>query len=120
MPNAVAHQLGAALAVGGTVARHQYVNNGEVDWKPVGAALLAGKLGSLPDMLEPAFHPNHRGFFHSVTFLAGVGYGGYRLYKWEPEDDFGKLLRWMGMVTCGAIGVHLLMDATTRKSLPLI
>jgi inner membrane protein len=120
MPNAAAHKLGAALAVPTAFAGHQHKTRGEIDWKPIGAAWLAGELGSLPDLLEPAIHPNHRGIFHSVTCLAGVGYGGYRLYQWEPEDDFGKLVRAIGMIACGAIGVHLLMDATTKKSLPLI
>ncbi len=120
MPNASAHKLGAALAVGGAVASHQHSTKGEVDLKPIGAAWLAGELGSLPDLLEPAIHPNHRGFFHSFACLAGVGYGGYKLYQWEPEDDLGKLMRGIGLVACGAFAVHLLMDATTKKSLPLI
>ena len=29
--------------------------------------------GKLPDLLEPALHPNHRKFFHSLLFAAGVG-----------------------------------------------
>lgn len=119
MPSAGAHKLGAALAVGTAVAGHQHENHGRIDWKAFGAAWLAGELGSLPDILEPAIHPNHRGFFHSVTCLAAVGYGGYKLYQWEPEDDFDKVVKWLGLFATGAFGVHLLMDATTKKSLPL-
>lgn len=106
--------------MGTAVAVHQHSKHGEIDWKALGATWLAGELGTLPDILEPANHPNHRDFFHSVTCLATVGYGGYKLYQWEPVDDFGKLLKGIGLVTAGAFGVHLLMDATTQKSLPLI
>ncbi len=120
MPNAAAHKLGAAVAVGTAFARHQHSTNGQIDWKTFAAAWLAGELGSLPDLIEPAIHPNHRGFFHSITCLAAVGYGGHRLYQCEPEDELGKLLKGVGLAALGSFGVHLLMDATTKKSLPLI
>jgi membrane-bound metal-dependent hydrolase YbcI (DUF457 family) len=120
MPNAATHQWGAALTVGAAVARHQYVTDGKVDFKALAAALLAGQLGSLPDLLEPALHPNHRGFFHSVTCLALVGYALYRLYRWEPEEPLEKLVKWLALIAGGAFATHLLMDATTSKSLPLV
>lgn len=120
MPNAAAHQLGAALTVGGSVARHQYVTNGEIDWKAIAAAIIAGKFGSLPDLLEPAIHPNHRGFFHSLTCMALVCYALYRLYHWEPESPMETGLKWLGLIAGGAFVTHLAMDATTKKSLPLI
>lgn len=120
MPNAAAHKLGAAFTVGIAVAHHQNVTNGEIDKKAVVAALLAGNFGSLPDLLEPAIHPNHRGFFHSISCLAVVGYAVYRLYHWEPEDGTGKVLKGLGIVVGGAYITHLLMDATTKKSIPLI
>ena len=37
--------------------------------------------GTLPDLLEPALHPNHRQFFHGVLFAAGVSIALYKLYQ---------------------------------------
>lgn len=59
---------------------------GKLTFKPIVGAGLAVLLTNLPDQMEPATHPNHRQFFHSVA--------------------------------CAAYGVHLALDATTRKSLP--
>ena len=77
-------------------------------------------LGTLPDLFEPATSPNHRRFFHSLTFAALLGVGAYKLYHWQPETDADKLLRALGLVGIGAYLIHLAMDATTAKSLPLI
>jgi membrane-bound metal-dependent hydrolase YbcI (DUF457 family) len=75
---------------------------------------------SLPDLLEPALHPNHRKFFHSVALFAGLGYGLHRLYKWDAQDDWQRLLRMAGLVAGAAYLAHLTRDALTAKSLPLI
>lgn len=66
------HRVMAAVCVGGAAA---------ADWKeddhwakhPLVAAATAAGCGTLPDIIEPALHPNHRQFFHSVLFAAGVG-----------------------------------------------
>ena len=42
---------------------------------PFAMGAAAACLPSLPDILEPALHPNHRKFFHSVTVFAALGYG---------------------------------------------
>ena len=85
------------------------------------AAATAGwSLASLPDLVEPATSPNHRQFFHSVAFGVVVGVGVYRLYKWEPRTDGGKLLRWLGLAGGAAYLIHLTLDATTKRSLPLV
>ena len=34
----------------------------------MGATLSAMATAKLPDLIEPAVHPNHRSTFHSVTF----------------------------------------------------
>lgn len=98
------------------------------DWKdgdhwakhPITAAPPAAGCGTLPDLLEPALHPNHHQFFHSLLFAAGVGVLLYRLYQWEPETDGGHLLRALALIGGGAYLVHLAMGAFTRKSLPLV
>ncbi|MDT8383615.1 MAG: metal-dependent hydrolase [Gammaproteobacteria bacterium] len=87
--------------------------------EPVVNASLAAACGTLPDILEPAFHPNHRQLFHSVGFAVLLGYGLYSLWKWQPEDEGRQLARKLGLVIGGAYLVHLAMDASTPKSLPL-
>jgi inner membrane protein len=70
----------AAVCVGGAVAS---------DWKeddhwakhPLVAAATAAGCGTLPDVLEPALHPNHRQFFYSFLFAIDVGFVLYKLYQ---------------------------------------
>lgn len=114
-----AHRTVAGLVVGVTIAYREH-QQGESSAKPFVGAGLAALLGTLPDWIEPANHPNHRQFFHSIAFAAGLGYGGYKLYKWQPQEDWQKALRFIGLVGIGAYLVHLGMDATTPKSLPLV
>jgi membrane-bound metal-dependent hydrolase YbcI (DUF457 family) len=87
---------------------------------PLASAGLAACFGCLPDQLEPAIHPNHRQFFHSLAFAAVLIYAGKRVYDWRPDDDLGKATRYVVLVGLGAYGVHLAMDALTKKSLPLL
>ncbi len=119
MPNALAHRVGASLALAGATA---YVETR--DGKVTGKTLLAGvggyALGTLPDLIEPALHPNHRQFFHSFTALGLAAYGMKKLYDWEPETGKGKFWRGVGFIVSGAYGVHLAMDAFTKRSLPLV
>lgn len=119
MPNAIAHRIGAGAVIGLATAKIES-DKGQVSLQPVINAALGASMGTLPDVIEPALNPNHRKFFHSVTALGMVGYGGYKLWKWEPETDFEKLLKGIGLIGCGAYMTHLLMDSTTPKSLPLI
>jgi inner membrane protein len=76
--------------------------------------------GMLPDLAEPATSPHHRQFFHSLAFAALLGYSVYRLYQWDPETPQTHFLRVLGLVAGGAYLVHLALDATTKRSLPLI
>lgn len=95
----------------------------------------AGYLGSrIPDVLEPAHHPNHRGPVHSVATLALVGHQlaplaarANRLALANAEREGDPLLRFLKQFAAG-LGVgaaagftsHLAADATTPKSLPLL
>lgn len=81
---------------------------------------LGALLGTLPDILEPADHPNHRQFFHGLAFAAVLSYSGYKLYKWKPEEPWQEVVRMVGLIAIGAYLIHLAMDATTSKSLPVI
>lgn len=71
--------------------------------------------GSLPDLLEPAHHPNHRQEFHSAAFGLVVILSGYGSHTQQLNPLAQILAR-----GC-AIGYanHLLDDAYTPKSIRL-
>jgi len=71
-------------------------------------------------MLEPASHPNHRQLFHSLAFAGVLGVAAHKLYTWEPDSPFDEATRFVLLVGVGAYLIHLLLDAGTPKSLPLI
>lgn len=121
MPNASTHQLGAATAVGliSLAYELQQGDNANLE-RPLMATALAAMTATLPDVIEPATNPCHRQFFYSVIFAMLVGYGLFRLYKWEPREDWQKALRFGGLVMGGAYLIHLIMDAFTPSSLPLV
>ncbi|MDQ8184257.1 metal-dependent hydrolase [Pelagicoccus sp. SDUM812002] len=86
----------------------------------IGSAILYIGLGilggSLPDLLEPATSPNHRGFFHSLAFGAAVMafvYGEHS-EEWDPE------LRKLARAFAKSYLSHLAADLTTPKGLPLL
>jgi membrane-bound metal-dependent hydrolase YbcI (DUF457 family) len=132
--------LGAGLATARQLPQeHQLVH--------VGFATLGGVIGSmLPDVIEPATSPNHRGSFHSL--LAAGGLTAATAADWsarchrraaecdaraaqcqvgshERSDQELKALcfRALAGLIIGLIagyGSHLLLDSTTSRSLPLI
>lgn len=120
MPNAAAHTLGAAIGVGLIHMVHEQENEDSPSGMPFASAGLAACFGCVPDRLEPAIHPNHRQFFHSLAFGALLIYAGKKIYDWSPEDDLAKAARYVALVGIAAYGVHLAMDALTKKSLPLV
>lgn len=87
-----------------------------------GTGITIGALfGKLPDILEPSIgNPNHRQFCHSVLVLTVLGGGLKNLYDWQPEDAMDKCLRGLGLIAGCAYVSHLLCDAITPRSLPLI
>lgn len=119
MPNKLAHCTVAALATGAVILNTE-AKEGKKTSAPLGGSLLAAICTNLPDMLEPAIHPHHRQFFHSVAFAAMIGCGMYKLCQWEPQTEGEKLLKSCLLVAGGAYLVHLAMDACTRRSLPLV
>ena len=67
MSNAAAHRLGAAVVLAAAVA-HEDSKNGVTSNRPITAACVGFTCGTLPDVIEPALHPNHRQFFHDQVF----------------------------------------------------
>jgi membrane-bound metal-dependent hydrolase YbcI (DUF457 family) len=73
-------------------------------------------VGALADVIEPATTPNHRAFFHSVTF---GGVGTYACFgphsdNWSQETKEGGRFLWLCYLS------HLVADSTTPKGLPLL
>jgi inner membrane protein len=119
MSNSATHGLAAFTTVTVLSAvdeRHR----GQATLRPLLDGAAGALLTSLPDKLEPAIHPNHRQFFHSVVFAAGVGYATYQAYKWQPTNDWEQILRWLVIIGGVAYLTHLALDACTAKSLPLV
>ncbi len=119
MANGAVHQLaGAAAGIGICLKMNGDSPDNQLD--PSVAAVLGAYMGKLPDWLEPAAHPNHRQFFHSVAVLVACAYGIKKLYDWEPEAQEKVWLRRLLLVGGVAYISHLVLDGMTPKSLPLI
>ena len=81
------HAIGAAVVVGlGSLflSSKSDKSTGQRVMEAGISSELAAVLGSVPDLLEPATHPNHRQFFHSVLFGLTVAGGLLKLYEWNP------------------------------------
>lgn len=119
MANRLEHEIIGAITGGAFAALNKDDANKYAVNMATGAAL--GKYAArLPDILEPALHPNHRKFFHSWLFLGAVGTGMYQLYQWNPEEGHKKVFKWGLMIAGAAYASHLLRDSLTPKGLPLI
>lgn len=119
MACAFAHRVVAGAGIGIAIAYRESQTGEQTVWPLLGCGLGA-TFGTLPDILEPADHPNHRQFFHSFLFAAVLGYLGYKLYKWNPEEPWQKAARMLGLIAISAYLIHLSMDFVTPKSLPLV
>lgn len=117
--NAAAHRFMAGAVVSVFLANREQ-KSGQTTLQPVAAGFLASVLTKMPDLLEPATSPNHRQFFHSVAFASILGVGLYKLHQWEPQEAADKFWKTLGMLAISSYLIHLAMDATTAKCLPLI
>tara|TARA_R110002049_G_scaffold20717_2_gene75867 strand:- start:4542 stop:4922 length:381 start_codon:yes stop_codon:yes gene_type:complete len=121
--NKKTHAVGAGFAMAIAAyceARERELPAEEAAGNAIASGGVAAICGSLPDLLEPAVHPNHRQFFHSVVFAAALIEGGRRIYRWQPEENWQRLVRNLTLIAGGAYLVHLAMDASTAKSLPML
>jgi len=86
-------------------------------WEVAGFAAIGGVVfGCLPDILEPALTPCHRGLFHSVGCGGAVFYGafGEHTAAWDPESRMK--VRSMALSYLS----HLYLDSNTPSGLPLL
>lgn len=78
--------LGATAGVSG-YALYSWIKQEEMSLPELVGFALSGTIGAfLPDILEPATSPNHRSFFHSVSF---VGMAGPPMWSsvWRIRDE---------------------------------
>lgn len=116
--NGPTHRLIAGVAVAIHLADSE-AKDGAPTLKPVAGGAAAALLTNLPDFLEPATSPNHRAFFHSLAFTALLSTGLYKLHQWQPETASERFWKDIGMLAGVAYLIHLALDFTTHKSLPL-
>ena len=89
---------------------------GEMLCLGVAGGAVGAAAATLPDMLEPAYHPHHRKFFHSFTAGSLALYGAYRAFDSEPSS-LGKATA----LSAGAgYAAHLLSDSETAFGIPLL
>lgn len=117
--NAAAHRITAGAAIFLVMAHQEEVVGENTAW-PLAGGVAASVLTCLPDRIEPAINPNHRQFFHSLMFAVGLGYCFLKIRQLEPESKEGAIIRKIALVGIAAYLVHLALDATTAKSLPLV
>ena len=85
-----------------------------------GIALSAGVgvIGaSLHDLVEPAIHPNHRAFFHSIAFNGLVAVSLRRVCADPAVTPGSKML--LAAIGLGCLS-HPCLDAFTPKGLPIV
>ncbi|MDK2826699.1 MAG: inner membrane protein [Methanolobus sp.] len=79
-------------------------------------AIALSTVGSiLPDKIEPSANPHHRSFFHSFLVLIITGLLSYHLLTGVNSANMFMI----GFLGAGYVS-HLVLDATTPESLPLI
>lgn len=120
MPNGLAHSVVGGLS-GLAVAVLDKEDNGNSYHNTLPAIGMGAVFGKLPDVLEPSLkNPHHRQFFHSLVILGLVGYGTKKVYDWQPKDSLESILRFLALCAGAAYMSHLLLDAMTSRSLPLM
>lgn len=117
--NAAEHRLSSAMVMG-SLAASMTKKPEDTVVNTVTACAGGYYFATLPDLVEPATDPHHRQFFHSVLFAAALGYGLYKVYRWETQSPLEEFARKLALVVGGAYLVHLAVDATTKRSLPLV
>lgn len=90
----------------------QRFNVGRLAVRTAGSYYLGQLGGILPDEIEPAYHPNHRGIAHSKLALTAVG--ARIAYTLENNQPFV----WMERAVHVGYFSHLEADSRTPKGLP--
>ena len=122
MPNFKQHALIGTVAGVGFNVLNYYVkkqHNPEVrfDLKELLFCAVTGCIAaSLPDLIEPATNPNHRGFFHSIVVGITIPWLTYKSHKGKLDP---RIKPFLDIIGPGYVS-HLLADSFTSKGLPII
>jgi len=81
------------------------------------AAVAGGLIATIPDVLEPATDPNHRGPLHSVGALAACV---AVIKKVLDSREIASWAKVWSIVGAAAYASHLVLDGVSPKSLPLL
>jgi membrane-bound metal-dependent hydrolase YbcI (DUF457 family) len=112
------HAIAGVVTAGVWELGDTLVKNEQFDWASLGLSGLGGLLGSmLPDILEPAYHPNHRSLAHSWSAAGTMVWFAISVIQSETASARQKAF-WRSFLL-GALS-HLALDACTPKSLPLV
>ena len=118
MPNAKQHAIVGAAVGAGAWYLYCLFTERPLD---LGELLLAGGggavVGLLPDVFEPATHPNHRSTLHSYACAGLLSYGTKCLWE-NPAVGGDQKMQWT--ICCLSYLSHLIADGQTPKGLPLI
>lgn len=117
--NGVAHKTVTGISIA-TFLAIQDQREGRASARPLAGGAAAALLACLPDLMQPATHPNHRQFFHSLVFAGVLVTGFMKLREYKPSSTGAALLRRLGLIAMPAYLIHVAMDATTAKSLPVV
>lgn len=120
MPCAATHRLVNMTATAAFLAAHKPGPDNHALPHPAVGATLSATLATLPDLIEPAVHPHHRQFFHSLVFAGLVGYGIHKAYHWQPQTQLHEIIRLAVLLGGSAYLLHLAADFMTARSLPFI
>ena len=83
----------------------------------MGSLLSGSAISSVPDEIEPATNPNHRGTFHSLTLATVIGLA---LKKILASQTVNPAIKLASIILSAGYGSHLALDSGTTKGLPLI
>lgn len=131
MPNFSRHFVtGAAVGGGANLAWQVYVLHTSpepprgfaetvrrIDFVKVALFSIGGGIvASIPDLLEPATSPNHRGIFHSLLCGLAVFYVAFG----KPSANLSLPNQFSLRAVALSYLSHLFLDSLTPKSLPLV
>lgn len=115
------NRAGHAIA-GGMVAAVGYFAFCKICEEPPDLRDLLGLMGMgaaaacIHDVLEPALHPNHRAFVHSLALNAALAIGT-REFWLNSMAPLGQKILWTTLEL--AFLSHPVLDAATPKGLPI-
>ncbi len=121
MPNSKEHlESGIALSIADVILSKSNYTNNEIDYRRIIADLILkipiGMFGSvLADLLEPANNPNHREFFHSISFAIFL----LIVYFFVDTSSLDQKLKEIIKLIIIEYWVHLGLDSRTPKGLPI-